>query len=93
MLSDAVSADITVHRGQEREREHLAWEEVMEIHDVKNKKGGGRKKMIAESAVRLKSICHHILLTHCNRCSLKAMPSATNSKANKSLNHHSLTVR
>lgn len=44
LLSDAVSADITVHRGQEREREHLAWEEVMEIHDVKNKKGGGKKK-------------------------------------------------
>lgn len=66
----------------------------MEIHDVKNKKGENlKKKIIAESAVRLKSICHHILLTHCNRCSLNAVLSATHRKANKSLNHHSLTVR
>lgn len=42
-----VSAEITekkVQKEQEREREHCVWEEVMEMHDGKNKKKKKNKK-------------------------------------------------
>lgn len=90
-LSDTVSAEITEKNAlkeQEREREHCVWEEVMEIHDGKNKKRKERtRKITAESAVRLKSVCHHILLTYCNRCSLNATLSATDRRTAKQTNH------
>ena len=73
-----------VQRAQRREdeMEHFVWEEVMEIHYGKNK-----KKIIAESTVRLKSICHHTLLTNCDRCSVNAKLSATDTHTGKQTNH------
>ena len=84
-------------KSREREREHFVWEEVMEIHDGKNrteqkkkkkkerKKKKRQRKIISESSVRIKSICHHILLTFCNRCSLNVMLSATDTPQSKQI--------
>lgn len=96
MLSWTVSAEITeknVQKEQKREREHFVWEEVMEIHDGKNTTNKKRtRKNIAEATLRLKSICHHILLTHCDRCSLNAMLSATDRHTAKQTNHYTITA-
>lgn len=78
---------------REQETEHFVWEEVMEIHYGKNKKGKEEKvkrtrKNHAESSVTLKSICHHIVLTHQDRCSLNAILSETDTHATKQTNHY-----
>lgn len=101
-LSQTVSTEITEKNVREsregRKRGSIlcgrkSWRYIMVNPPPPTKKK--QEKILAESAVRLKSICHHILLTNCHRCSLNAMLSATDiySKANKSLHHHSLTVK
>lgn len=46
------------------------------------------RKNHAESSVTLKSICHHILLTHRDRCSLNAILSETDTHTTKQTNHY-----
>lgn len=46
------------------------------------------RKNHAESSVTLKSICHHIVLTHQDRCSLNAILSETDTHATKQTNHY-----
>ena len=49
------------------------------------KKKKRQRKIISESSVRIRSICHHILLTFCNRCSLNVMLSATDTPQSKQI--------
>ena len=51
----------------------------------KERKKKRQRKIISESSVRIKSICHHILLTLCNRCSLNVMRSATDTPQSKQI--------
>lgn len=46
------------------------------------------RKNHAESSVMLKSICHHIVLTHQDRCSLNAILSETDTHTTKQTNHY-----
>lgn len=59
---------------------------------ARTKKKKRTRKIIAEAAVKLKSICPHILLTHCNRCSLNAMLSATDRHTAKQTNHYTIAA-